>query len=249
MNDTESEKIERITFFFPMYNEEKNAERTILIAQNVAHNMQKSGEIKDYEILVVDDCSTDGTQSILEKLKKEDNHIRVIRHERNRKLGEALKTGLYNAKGDVILYSDADLPFDLSEVSKALRLMKIYNADIVSAYRFDRTSEGPRRAIYSFVYNLIIRFLFGVRIRDVNFSFKLIRKKVLERIELKSEGSFIDAELIVRPSRSGFRVIQFGTDYFPRTRGISTLSSFNVILKIIKEMIKLYPELKRINKC
>ena len=89
------------------------------------------------------------------------------------------------------------------------------------------------RTIYSAIYNGLVRLLFGVRMRDINFAFKLCRRQVLDEITLASEGSFIDAELIVRAMRHGHRVVQFGVDYFPRTRGVSTLSSPAVIRKLL----------------
>ena len=143
-----------------------------------------------------------------------------------------------------MLYSDADLPFDMAELHKAIRLLRYYEADIVSAYRFDRVGEGPSRAIYTFFYNILIRRLFGVRMRDINFAFKLCRRRVFDHIALRSEGSFIDAELIIRARKLGFDVIQFGVDYFPRTRGESTLSSLSVITQDRREMFELRRELR-----
>ena len=126
-----------------------------------------------------------------------------------------------------MLYTDADLPCELVEADKALRLMRLYEADLVSAYRFDRTSEGAQRAVYSYVYNHLVRWVLGARIRDVNFAFKLIRRRVLDHVELRSEGSFIDAELMAKAHRRG-SATQFGVDYIA-TRGTSTLSSPAVI--------------------
>jgi hypothetical protein len=131
-------------------------------------------------------------------------------------------------------------------VHRAIRLLRSYEADIVSAYRLDRTGEGPRRAVYSWVYNGLLRGAFGLRLRDVNFAFKLLRRHVLEYVELTSEGSFIDAELLLRAQRLGFHVIQFGVDYFPRTRGVSTLSSPSVIAKIVREMTALSRQLRQV---
>ena len=184
--------------------------------------------IGDYELIVVDDKSTDRTPELADALALADPHVRVVHHPVNRKLGGSIKTGFETAKGDLVLYSDADLPFDFEEVPRAIRLLRLYDADLVSAYRFDRTGEGYTRAIYTFFYNLLIRTMFGVKARDINFAFKLLRRRVLDKIELRSEGSFIDAELIIRALRSGFELQQFGVDYFPRTRGQSTLSSFGV---------------------
>ena len=123
----------------------------------------------------------------------------------------------------------------MGELKKACRVMRLYEADIVSAYRLDRTGEGYVRTIYSFFYNLLVRVLFGCRFRDVNFAFKLVRRSVLDKVELHSEGSFIDAELMVSARKMGLNVVQFGVDYFPRTRGVSTLSSPSVIRKILRE--------------
>src|SRR5205823_1001564 len=133
----------------------------------------------------------------------------------------------------------------LNELERALHLMAYLEADMICAFRFDRTSEGPKRILYSFVYNLLIRNLFNVQIKDVNFSFKVMHRRVLESIELKSEGSFIDAEMVVKAINKGFRVFQMGVDYFPRTRGISTLASPQVIGQMMVELGRLYAETKR----
>ena len=163
-----------------------------------------------------------------------DSRVKVVHHPINRKLGGSMKTGFAAASGDLILYSDADLPFDMAELHKAVRLHRLYDADIVSAYRLDRTHEGYLRAVYTFFYNLLIRRWFGVRVRDVNFAFKLCRRAIFDDITLKSEGSFIDAELVIRSTRLGYEMLQFGVDYFPRTRGESTLSSPGIIVTIMQ---------------
>jgi len=186
------------------------------------------------------------TPELADALAAADPHVRVVHHPVNRKLGGSMKTGFAAATGDLVLYSDADLPFDMTEVRRAVRLLRMYEAEVVSAYRHDRTGEGASRAVYTFFYNVLIRRLFGVRMRDINFAFKLCRRRIFEHVELKSEGSFIDAELIIRTKKLGFDVIQFGVDYFPRTRGVSTLASRAVINKILREMFSLRKELKGI---
>jgi hypothetical protein len=140
-----------------------------------------------------------------------------------------------------VLYTDADMPFDLADLGKAIRLMRVYDADIVSAYRFDRTGEGARRSAYSHVYNTAVKTLFRLRMRDVNFAFKLVRREVLAHLELQSEGSFIDVELLAKAQRLGYYIIQFGVDYFPRERGTSTLSNPSVIAAIVRELAQLLP--------
>lgn len=238
--------MEHITIFFPAYNEQAYLNRAVEAAKEVGRRMIADGEIAGYDILIVDDASKDSCGILADRLAAEDSRISCIHHEANRGLGGAVKSGLTHAKGDVVLYSDIDLPFDMMDLKRAYRLMRYYNADIVSAFRFDRTSEGIRRLIYSWFYNWLIKLVFGLRIKDVNFSCKLIRKKVIDAVTLKSEGSFIDAELLAKAERNGFHIIQFGTNYFHRSCGVSTLSSWRVILKILKELYTLRKEIKNL---
>lgn len=235
---------ESLTIFYPMWNEAETIERAVAAAFEAGDALIEAGEIDSYDVLIVDDASTDATGKMADEMAAADPRISVVHHEVNRKLGGTIKTGLANAKGEIVLYTDADLPFDMAEAVKAVRLLRIYEADIVSAYRFDRTGEGARRLAYSYVYNHLVQALFKLRLRDMNFAFKLVRRSMLDCVELKSEGSFIDVELLARAQRLGFSIVQFGVDYFPRTRGISTLSSNAVIVKIVREMLQLRSELQ-----
>jgi glycosyltransferase involved in cell wall biosynthesis len=239
-------RFDTLTIFFPMWNEELCIRTAISAAQEVCEELCAKHEIVDYELLIINDASTDSTGAIADELASSNPKIRVIHHPRNRKLGGSLKTGFAAAKGELILYTDADAPFDLAELHKACRLMRVYNCDIVTAYRHDRTSEGPRRTIYTFVYNWIIRVLFGVYLRDINFAFKLYHRRIFRHVQLVSEGSFISAELLVRASRLGYRIMQFGVDFFPRIRGVSTLSSPSVIVKILLELMTLWYQLRQV---
>ncbi len=229
-----------------MWNEEQYITRALSAGHDVARELMASGEIGDYELIVINDASTDTTPQLADAAAAADSRVRVVHHPVNRKLGGSMKSGFAAASGDVVVYTDADLPFDMRELHKALRLLRQYEADVVSAYRFDRTDEGLVRVIYSSLYNGLVRVLFGVRVRDVNFAFKVCRASVLKHFQLKSEGSFIDAELIVRAKKLGHPIVQFGVDYFPRTRGVSTLSSPSVIVKILREAFALRRELNAI---
>ena len=235
---------EKLSIFFPMWNEEQYIHRAVGAARAVCEALVADGRIGDYELIVVDDASTDATPALADEMAAADRHVRVVHHEVNRKLGGSLKSGFAAATGDVVLYTDADLPFEMAELVRALRVLDTYEVDMVSAYRLDRTGEGPRRAVYSFFYNGLVQLVFGTRVRDINFAFKLCRRRVLDHVTLTSEGSFIDAELVIRAQRAGFQVLQIGVDYFPRTRGVSTLSSFGVIRAMVLEMLRLRRELK-----
>ena len=237
---------EKLSIFFPMWNEEQYIGRAVHAAREVCVELVAGGQIRDYELIIVDDASTDATPQIADAMAADDHHVRVVHHPRNRKLGGSLKSGYAAATGDVVLYTDADLPFEMTELVRALRVLHTYEVDMVSAYRLDRTGEGPRRAVYSFFYNGLVQLVFGTRVRDINFAFKLCRRRVLDHVTLKSESSFIDAELVIRAQRAGFQVLQIGVDYFPRTRGVSTLSSFGVIRAMVREMLQLRGELKHL---
>ena len=132
----------KLSIFFPLWNEREYIERAISAGRAACEGLIVAGEIGDYELIVVDDASTDRTPEIADQVALADPHVRVVHHPVNRKLGGSIKTGFGAATGDLVLYTDADLPFDFAELAKAMRIMRLYESDIVSAYRHDRTEEG-----------------------------------------------------------------------------------------------------------
>lgn len=229
-----------VSLVLPVYNEEPNIAHALelCLASLDRHS-------KDSEVIVVDDASTDRSTEIVTAFSERDGRVRLIRHRENLKLGRSLRTGFEAASKDLVLYMDADLPVDPEVLGSAIRAMNVTRADVIAGYRFDRTTEGFKRSVYSWGYNQLISVLFGWPYRDINFAFKLLRREVLEAVELKSEGSLIDAELIVKAKNLGFAVQQVGLDYFPRIRGRSTLSSPAVIFTILRELAALYPDMRR----
>ncbi|MGE5246624.1 MAG: glycosyltransferase family 2 protein [Betaproteobacteria bacterium] len=229
-----------VSCVLPMFNE----------GENIGHALEFLTEALErhasaYEVIVVDDASTDDSAELVRRAAERNPNIRLLRHDRNRKLGATIRTGFRAATKDVVLYTDADLPVDPDVLGRALRAMRVTRADVIAAYRFDRVPEGLRRSLYSRVYNALIGTLFQWPFRDINFAFKLFRREVLEAIDIKSEGSLVDAELIIKAKNCGFRVQQIGVDYFPRTYGQSHLSSPGVILRILVELIRFYPDMRR----
>lgn len=217
-----------ISYVFPMFNEIDNIEQMVLSTMAVTDTITS-----DYEIVVVDDASTDGSGELIDKLARKYPKIRPIHHPVNRKLGGALKTGFYNAKNDLIIYIDSDLPIDLNDIKLALPMIE--EADVVIGYRLMRT-ESIRRKVQSKIYNWIIRLLFGLKVKDVNFAFKVFKREILEKVTLHSEGSFIDAELLIEAQRFGYKIKEIGLMYYPRSAGESKLSGLGVIMKILREM-------------
>lgn len=244
IGDGEALTARGLSFVLPAWNERAGIERTLDAVAEAGRALVDDGEIGAFEIVVVDDASTDGTGDLLDRLARDEPHLRVVHHDTNRGLGGAIRSGFAAARGAHLLYTDADLPFDLGETGRAFRLLRHRDADIVAMYRRDRHGEGPRRVVYSYGYNSLVRIALGVRLRDVNFAGKLMRREVVDALDLRSEGSFIDVELLSRATAKGFRVVQFGVDYLPRSRGVSTLSSVPVIVGILREMSSMLPELR-----
>ncbi len=169
-----------VSLVIPMFNEEENIEHAIGCAAAALERCTQ-----DWEIVVVDDASLDSCPRIVEQLAQEEPRIRLLRHAVNRKLGATLKTGYGAALKDVVVYMDADLPFDPEVIGRAIQALRVTRADLIAGYRLDRTTEGFRRTVYSYLYNSLIGILFGWPHRDINFSFKLMRREVLEAVELQ----------------------------------------------------------------
>ena len=217
-----------LSFVFPMFNELGNIEHCV--AQALAIGRQITPHL---EIVVVDDASTDGSGALADQIAGRHSEVRVLHHPQNRKLGGALRTGFAAATQPWILYMDSDLPVDMNDTFRALPLTR--TADMVIGNRQGR-AEGLRREVMSWGYNNLIRVLFGLKVRDINFAFKLFRRDILDSITLQSEGSFIDAELLVETHKAGFAIAELPIQYHPRVAGVSTLASSSVVVTILREM-------------
>jgi hopanoid biosynthesis associated protein HpnK len=218
-----------LSFVYPVYNEIENLPHLLPETRRIAE-----GFTSDLEVVLVDDGSTDGSGAFMARLADEHPCIVAVHHARNRGLGAAIRTGLSAATKDLVLYMDSDFPVTVEEARAALAKFSD-EVDLLIGYRLGR-AEGPRREIMSWTYNRLIRVAFGLKVRDVNFAFKLIRRSLLTQMRLRSEGSFIDAELLLEAARLGARAREVGIHYHPRTAGVSTAASTRVVLHIFREM-------------
>jgi glycosyltransferase involved in cell wall biosynthesis len=227
---TSRDNVPSLSVFMPMYNEKAYVERMVAKAHLVLGKLTK-----EYEVLLVDDGSTDGSAQIADALAAEDEHVRVVHHPRNLGYGTALRTGFANASKELVFYTDCDEPVDLNDLGRALALMTS-DMDLVVGYRTDR-HDTPRRWLYSYIYNALMRLLFGVRVRDVNFSFKLVRSAVLQRVSLRAGSTFIDGELLAEAMRNGFRIAEMPVEYHPRAVGHSSFDSLHAAIYAAAEML------------
>lgn len=230
--------IKNLSVFFPAYNEEGSIESTVSGATKV---LEKLGF--QYEIIIVDDGSKDKTPRIADSLARKNPKIRIIHHPKNLGYGEALKSGFYNAKYDTICYTDGDGQFDFSEVSKFLE--RIEDHDLVIGYRIKR-QDPFFRILFKKGWKVSLRTFFGLTLKDVDCGFKMIKRKVLEKIpHLEStRGAMINAELAIKAKKYGFKVGQVGVNHYPRLSGKPTGASITVIVRSYLDLLRLWWQLK-----
>jgi glycosyltransferase involved in cell wall biosynthesis len=224
-------RVPALTIFFPAFNEEEIIEKSIRSAERAAASVAD-----DYEVIVVDDGSRDKTAQVVEGIAASNPRVRVVRHGRNRGYGAALRTGFKEARKELVFFSDADGQFDLMELSTLVA--KLPEAPVVAGYRIKR-SDPPHRLFIAKTYSLIVRAIFGLRVHDIDCAFKLFRRDALTRVELESNGAFINSELLIKLRRAGVPIVECGVHHYPRTTGYSKGAGFMVILKTIRDIFRL----------
>lgn len=203
--------LKSLSVVLPAYNEKENIE----ICIRSVYKYLKAHYPK-FEIIVVNDGSKDNTAAIVTKLKHSISQLRLVSHPKNRGYGATLRTGFAAAKMDRVFYTDSDNQFDISDLRLVEPLAAKY--DIVAGYRLKR-QDPLMRIVIATVYNIIIWATLGLKIRDVDCSFKLYNRKLLQSLKTISETGLIDAEVLVRARKKGSSIAQVGVRHFPRTLG------------------------------
>ncbi len=220
-----------ISFVLPMYNEREAIEDTVEEIRIIAKSLTS-----DYEIIIADDASTDGSAQIADRLTKEDSRIKVVRLLSNTKFGGALIAGLKQATKDILIYTDSDLPVSFLDIKKSLLLLE--DADIVTATSIVKKGENIKRKIISRVYNFLIQTLFKANIKDINSGYKIYKRDVLKGMDLKSASPFIDVEIFLKAKASGAKIKEYPLIFRPRRQGVSKVSRIPVILQTFLDMLK-----------
>lgn len=220
-----------ISVFFPCFNEQDN------IAKLVEKTLEAlKGVNSDFEILIINDGSSDETGDRADALAKRYSQVRVIHHETNLGYGAALQSGFREAQKDLIFYTDGDGQFDIAEMPPLLDL--IQDCDIVSCYRLNR-QDPLNRKINGWCWTRLVCLVFGLHMRDVDCAFKLYRREVFDNMPLCSTGALIDTEVMARATRKGCRIRQTGVHHYARTAGMQTGANLRVVLRAFVELFQL----------
>ena len=226
-----------ITVFYPCYNEEANVENTTQAA------LRTCGRISDdFEIIIVNDGSKDKTGEIANRLAAEHPQVRAVHNNPNLGYGGALQRGFREATKPWVFYTDGDGQFDFEEIDKLLPLLDKY--DIVSGYRLDRRDSFIRK-FNAFGWTALVNIVLGLWLRDIDGAFKIFPRVLFDEIEMKSMGALIDAEVLARAKRLGYRIGQVGVHHYPRTAGEQSGANLRVIARAFKELFLLRKDIRR----
>jgi glycosyltransferase involved in cell wall biosynthesis len=234
MSAAPSGKPAGLSVFFPAYNDSGT------IASMVIRAVQAASELTpDYEVIVVNDGSSDATPEIIDELARTyAPHVRAVHHPRNRGYGGALQTGFRSATKELIFYTDGDAQYDPAEL-KALWEQMTPEADLVNGYKISR-SDPLHRIVIGRVYHHIVKQLFGLTVRDVDCDFRLLRRRIFERINLEKTSGVICLEMMKKITDGGFRIVEVPVHHYHRAFGRSQFFNFRRIGKTAIDVMRLW---------
>lgn len=233
--------IREISFFLPAYNEEENIEKSVMDVKTILEKIAQ-----EYEVIIVDDGSKDKTGKIADGLsRKFRSKIKVVHHKPNRGYGGALKSGFEASRFEWVAFADSDGQFDYSEIVKFIEEQKATGADLVLGIRGQR-ADSMIRKLFTLVWSKILpRILLGLKVTDYSCGFKLIRKQVYEKVQpLIGEEKVTQIELLTKAQRAGFKFSEIKIKHLPRVYGHQTGADIKVIMKSIRDLLKLWYQLR-----
>jgi glycosyltransferase involved in cell wall biosynthesis len=213
-----------LSVFFPAYNDEDSIANLIQEAMEVA-----SRTTNNYEVIVINDGSTDGTAAVLNELASGEPRLRVIHHPRNRGYGGALRSGFESATKDLVFYTDGDGQYNVREMANLLPLM-VEDVDVVNGYKIKR-SDNRRRIALGAIYKFLARWMFGLPIRDVDCDFRLMRRETIQSLTLISTSGVICTEMVYKLSKAGYRFAETPVHHYPRLHGRSQFFTLRRVAK------------------
>jgi glycosyltransferase involved in cell wall biosynthesis len=226
-----------ISVFFPAYNDGGTIASMVLSAILVLQSLSD-----DYEVVVVNDGSSDYTKEILDELEQQYEAVRIVHHERNRGYGGALRTGFATASKDFIFYTDGDAQYDVRDLPALWGQMRD-GVDLVQGYKISR-SDPLHRMIIGRIYHWMTKLAFGLRLRDVDCDFRLMRRSIFDKVYLKSDSGVICVEMMKKIQDAGFEITEVPVHHYHRAYGGSQFFNFRRILRVARDLTKLWLELR-----
>lgn len=227
-----SNKFRSISAVLPAYNEEENIENAALKMLEAL----KMLPFEQHEVIIVNDGSRDRTGALSDELAAKYPAIRVIHHPTNYGYAKALRTGFTSAQTDLIFYTDSDNQFDVKELKNFIAPIEDY--DMVCGFRIYRYDPFTRLFL-SWGFNLLVRIIFRIRVRDIDCAFKLFRRDIFDKINIESEKFFVDAEILAKARYHKLSMTELGVRHYPRVAGSSTVRPSH-IFSTLKELAKIW---------
>lgn len=214
-----------VSIFFPCYNDWGTMGSMVLLTIQTAERLGL-----DYDLTIIDDGSEAHTHALLEEIEKRFPAVRVVRHAQNRGYGGALRSGFAAATREWIFYTDGDAQFDVRELERLVEEAGPH-VDVVQGYKITRHDPLHRRIIGR-IYHYTVKIGFGLRLRDVDCDFRLIRRAVFDKVRLISDSGVICAEMMTKIQRAGFRVVEVPVHHYQRAHGKSQFFNFPRIARV-----------------
>jgi glycosyltransferase involved in cell wall biosynthesis len=225
-----------LSIFFPAYNDAGTIASLALIAHMAAREITD-----DHEVIVIDDGSPDHTGALLDEMARHFPWLKVVHHERNRGYGGALRTGFLTAAKELVFYTDGDAQYDPREMALLHEALGP-DVDFVNGYKIGR-SDPLHRIVIGRLYHWFVKLAFGLRLRDVDCDFRLIRRAVFERVQLTRSSGVICVELMKKVQDLGFRIAEVPVHHYHRTYGKSQFFNFPRVARTLVDLGRLWVEL------
>ena len=233
MSASPAPKSSGLSIFFPALNDSGTIASMVIRAVQAASDLTP-----DYEVIVVNDGSVDGTAEIADELARTYAQVRVVHHGNTRGYGAALRTGFRSATKELVFYTDGDAQYDPAELS-VLWASLTPEVDLVNGYKISR-SDPLHRIIIGRLYHHIASALFGLKMRDVDCDFRLMRRAIFERVELENTSGVICLEMMKKIQDAGFHIAEVPVHHYHRAFGKSQFFNFRRIFKTGVDVMRLW---------